>query len=286
MKGTSSPESLEQSVHNTLSATRPEEGTTEEISDWQPVAHPVLNTLSAAPLEEGSTEQISDWQPVAHPVPKITLDGRLMEGTTCLEHPVLGVSLDSGLMEGTSSPEPLEQSALNTCTLLVAQPMEGYTETNSPERSAPASQLDYGHSNLQKFYLIGSRRHIRFRTLPWTVDLCRGLPKLEHLVLVGSLDSGLTEGMLSLEPLEQLVLNTLLVARPTEGSTETKPLEHSALALQLDYAHLNWESLARPMVDVALDRRPMKGLAVQLPVESLGLAMAISMAPLSVSRPY
>ena len=56
--------------------------------------------------------------PEAHPVPKIALDGRLMEGTTYLEHSVLGVSLDSGLMEGTSSPEPLEQSVLNT--LLVA----------------------------------------------------------------------------------------------------------------------------------------------------------------------
>ena len=100
-----------------------------------------------------------------------------------------------------------------------------------------------------------------------------GTTKLEHSVLVESLDSGLTEGMLSLEPLEQSVLNTLLVARPTEGSTETKPPERSALVLQLDYGHLNWESLARPMVDVALDRRPMKGLAVPLPVESLGLAM-------------
>ena len=82
---------------------------------------------------------------------------------------------------------------------------------------------------------------------------------------------GLMEGMLSQEPLEQLVLNTLLVARPTEGSTEMKPPERSALALQLDYGHFNWESLARPMVDIALDRRPMNGLAVPLPVESLGL---------------
>ena len=50
-----------------------------------------------------------------------------------------------------------------------------------------------------------------------------GTTKLEHSVLVESLDSRLMEGMLSLEPLEQSVLNTLLVARPTEGSTETKP---------------------------------------------------------------
>ena len=68
-----------------------------------------------------------------------------MEGTTYQEHSVLGVSLDSGLMEGMSSLEPLEQSVLDM--LLVAQPMEGYMETNSPERSAPASQLDCGHLN-------------------------------------------------------------------------------------------------------------------------------------------
>ena len=71
-----------------------------------------------------------------------------MEGTTTLEHSVLVESLDSRPTEGMLSPEPWEQSVLNT--LLVAQPMEGYTETNPPERSAPASQLDYGHSNLQK----------------------------------------------------------------------------------------------------------------------------------------
>ena len=103
-----------------------------------------------------------------------------------------------------------------------------------------------------------------------------------------SLDSGLMEGTSCPEPLERSVLNTLLVARPMEGSTEMKPPEHSALALQLDDGHLNWESLARPMVDVALDRRHMKGLAVPLPVESLGLTMAPSsedMEPLSVSRP-
>ena len=115
-----------------------------------------------------------------------------------------------------------------------------------------------------------------------------GTTYLEHSVLGVSLDSGLMEGTSCPEPLERSVLNTLLVARPMEGSTEMKPPERSALALQLDDGHLNWESLARPMVDVALDRRHMKGLAVPLPVESLGLTMAPSsedMEPLSVSRP-
>ena len=41
MEGMSSPEPLEQSVRNTLSAVRSEEDTTEKISDWEPVAHPV-----------------------------------------------------------------------------------------------------------------------------------------------------------------------------------------------------------------------------------------------------
>ena len=40
---------------------------------------------------------------------------------------------------------------------------------------------------------------------------------------MGSLDSGLREGVLNLEPLEQSVLDTLLVARPMEGIMETDP---------------------------------------------------------------
>ena len=186
-----------------------------------------------------------------------------MEGTTYPEHSVLGVSLDSGLMEGTSSPEPLEQSVLNT--LPAARPEEGTTKEISDWQ--PEVQP------VPKITLDGR--------------LVEGTTYLEHSVLGVSLDSGLMEGTSCPEPLERSVLNTLLVARPTEGSTEMKPPERSALALQLDDGHLNWESLARPMVDVALDRRPMKGLAVPLPVESLGLAMAPSsedMEPLSVSR--
>ena len=101
-----------------------------------------------------------------------------------------------------------------------------------------------------------------------------GTTNLEHSVLVESLNSRLTEGMLSLEPLEQSVFNTLLVTRPT------------ALSSQLDYGHLNLESLARPMLDVALDRRPMEGLAVPLPVESLGLAMAPTSAPMEIVSVY
>ena len=66
-----------------------------------------------------------------------------MEGTTNLKHTVLVGSLDSGLMAGMSRPEPLEQSVLST--LLVAQPVEVLTKTDTPERLALASQVDYGH---------------------------------------------------------------------------------------------------------------------------------------------
>ena len=86
--------------------------------------HP--RTLPDKILDGGLVEKISDWEPAASPVPDATLDGRLMEGTTYQEHSVLGVSLDSGLMEGMSSPEPLEQSVLNT--LSAARPEEGTTE--------------------------------------------------------------------------------------------------------------------------------------------------------------
>ena len=81
-----------------------------------------------------------------------------------------------------------------------------------------------------------------------------------------------------------------------EGITDTDPSERSALAMHLDYGHLNLESparpmlgvtrdgitdtdpsesLARPMVDVALDRRPMEEITAPLPVESSGLVMAL-----------
>ena len=142
-------------------------------------------------LDGGLVEKISDWEPAASPVPDTTLDGRLMEGTTYLEHSALGVSLDSGLMAGMSSPEPLEQSVLNT--LLVARPGRGITEEETSDwepvaHPVPDTALDG--------------------------RLMEGTTYLELSVLGVSLDSGLMEGMLSLEPLEQSVLNMLSAARP------------------------------------------------------------------------
>ena len=38
-----------------------------------------------------------------------------------------------------------------------------------------------------------------------------------------------------------------------EGTTDTDPSERSALAMHLDYGHMNSESLARPVLDVTQD---------------------------------
>ena len=150
--------------------------------------HP--RTLPDMTLDGGLVERISDWEPAASTVPDTTLDGRLMEGTTYLEHSALGVSLDSGLMEGMSSPEPLEQSVLNT--LLVARPGGGIRKEISDwepvAHPVPDTTLDG--------------------------QLMEGTTYLEHSVLGVSLDSGLMEGMSSLEPLEQSVLNKLSATRP------------------------------------------------------------------------
>ena len=150
--------------------------------------HP--RTLPDTTLDGGLVEKISDWEPAVSPVPDTTLDCQLMEGTTYLQHLALGVSLDSGLMAGMASPEPLEQSVLNT--LWFAQPGRGITEEISDW--VPDATLDG--------------------------RLMEGTTYLEHSFLGVSLDSGLMEGMSGLEPVEQSVLNTLLAARPEEGISE------------------------------------------------------------------
>ena len=261
MAGMSSLESLEQSVLNTLLVARPGEGIT-DISDWEPLAHPVpdttldgrpmkgttnlehlvlvgsldsglmagmsrlepfeqsvLNKLLVARPGDGITEKISDWEPVAHPVPDTSLDDRPMEGTTNLEHSVLVGSLDSGLIAGMSSLEPLEQSVLST--LLVARPVEVLTETDTPERSALASQLDYGQSNLE----------------------------LSARPMLDPIQDGYAE-------------------------LDTDPSERSAPMTHVDFGLLQLDAQSRPMVNVALGRYPMEGITDPLPVESSGLALA------------
>ena len=193
-------------------------GLMEGMSSPEPVEQSVLNTLWVVRPGRGITEKITDWEPVAHPVPDITLDGRLMEGTTYLEHSVLGVSLDSGLMEGMWSLEPLKQSVLNNM-FSATQPEEGITEELSDREPVALPVLDITRDGRPM----------------------EGTTYLEHSALGVPLASGLMVGMSPLEPFEQSVLSTMLVARPVEVLTETDTPERPALASQMDYGHSNLE---------------------------------------------
>ena len=259
----------------------------EGTSSLEPLEQSVLNTLLVARPVEEITKKISDWGPVAHPVPDTTLDGRLMEGTTYLERSALGVSLDSELMEGMSVWNHWSSRFLIRCR-----------PHSLKKESRRSSQT-------------GNQWRFRFRTLPWTVDLWRGL--LTWSIRLWGVSGQWMAGMSHLGPFEQSVLGTWLVARHVEVLTETDTPECSSLASQVDYGHsklelsarpildinqdgntemdtdpsersalathvdfefLHVESLSRPMVNAALDRRPMEGITAPLPVESSGLALA------------
>ena len=181
--------------------------------------------LLDATLDGGLVQKISDWEPEASPVPDTTPDGRPMEGNTYLERSALGVSLDSELVAGMSNLEPLEQSVLNT--LLVTRPSEASTEKISDWEPATHPAPD----------------------APLYGRLREGNTYLEHSALGVSLDSGLMEGMSSLELLEQSVLDTWLVARPVEALTETDTPERQALAAQVNHGHSKFKLSARPMLD-------------------------------------
>ena len=209
-------------------------GLMEGMSSLEPLEQLVLNTLSTAQPEEGITEELSDWEPVALLVPDITLDGRHMEGTTYLEHSVLGVSLDSGLMAGMSHLEPFEQSVLGTW--LVAQPVEVLTETDMPERSALASQVDYGHSKLEL-----SARPILDINQDGNTEM--DTDPSERSALATHVDFGL----LHVESLSRPNVNVALDRRPMEGITAPLPIESSGLALAQDRGHMEYSARSRPL---------------------------------------
>ena len=143
-----------------------------------------------------------------------------------LEHSVLQTILDGRPMEGITCPELLECTLKLLDTTLDGGLVEKISDWE-PAHPVPDATLEG--------------------------RLMEGTTNPEHSVLVGSLDSGLREGVLSLEPLEQSVLDTLLVARPMEGIMETDLPERSALALQLDYGQSYLESPVRPMLNIIQD---------------------------------
>ena len=113
-----------------------------------------------------------------------------------LEHSVLQTILDGRPMEGITCPELLECTLKLMDTTLDGGLVEKISDWEPAAHLVPDAALDG--------------------------QPMEGTTKLEHSILVQFLDSRLTEGMLSLEPLEQSVLNTMLVARHMEGYTETK----------------------------------------------------------------
>ena len=176
---------------------------------------------------------------MAHPVPDTTLDGRPMEGTTNIEHSVLVGSLDSRLMAGMSSLEPLEQSVLNT--LLVARSVEGITETDTPERSVLASQLDYGQAKLEL-----SAWPILDITQDGNTEM--DTDPSERSALAMHMDCGL----LHLESLPHLMVNVALDRRPMEGITAPLPVESSGLVLAPASGHVEYSPSSRPLEHAVL----------------------------------
>ena len=259
------------------------------MSSLETLEQSVLNTLLVARPGESITEEISDWEPVAHPVPDTTLDGRLMEGTTYLEHSVLGVSLDSGLMAGMSSLEPLEQSVLNT--LLVARPDEGITEEISDwepvAHPVPDTNLD-GRPMEGTTYL----EHSALGCL-WTVDSWRGCRVWNHsssrfLVRCWSHDllkysRRWTRQSVRLWHRNWTTDNRIwnyrrgrcwILNQAGNLELDTDPSEQLAPTTHVDFGLLQLDARSCPLVNVALGHRPMEGITDSLPVESSGLVLA------------
>ena len=86
-------------------------------------------------------------------------------------------------------------------------------------------------------------------------QLREGNTYLERSALGVSLDSGLMEGMSSLEPVQQSVLNTSLVARPETGITKS-----------------DWKPVINPVQDITPERRLMKG-TTYLEHSALGVSL-------------
>ena len=181
----------------------------------------VLSSSLAARPVEGVTEKVSDWKPVINPAISYTLDSRPMEGITYLERSALGVSLDSGPTERGSCLEPLEQWVFSSS--LAARPVEGVAEKVSDWKPVinPVQDINPDGRPME------------------------GTAYLEHSSLGVSLDSGLMEGMLCMEPLDQSVLGVLSVGRPEETDMPERP----ALASQTHHEQACFTLSARLMPD-------------------------------------
>ena len=138
----------------------------------------------------------------------------------------------------------MEQSVLNT--LLVARPMEGTTETDPPERSALASQLDYGQSNLESparpMLEITQEESMDTDTDPSEPSVLA--THLEHgLLNLESLSRPRVDVALDRRPMELTAplpasrwssgLAMAPSSEPMEHLSGSRPLEHSVLDIKM-----------------------------------------------------
>ena len=127
-------------------------------------------------------------------------------------------------------------------TLLVARPVEGITETDTPERSALVSQLDYRQSELEL-----SARPILDINQDGNTEM--DTDQSERSALATHVDFGL----LHLESLSRLMVNVALNRHPMEGITAPLPVESMGLALAPDSGHVEYSPSSRPLEHSVLD---------------------------------
>ena len=255
----------------------------EGMSRLEPLEQSVLNTLLVARPSKCVTEERSDWKPVINPVYNFTLDGRLREGNTYLERTALGVSLDSGLMEGTSCLEPLEQSVLSSS--LVTRPIECITEkvsdwkpvinpvqdftpdgrpmegTAYPEHSALGVSLDSGLRAGMSSIEPVRQSVLNSLLVARPVEALTETDTPERPALAPQVKYGHSKLKSSARPMldPDQVDNA-----DVNADVNTDLPENSAPMMNLDLRFLQLDAQSCPPGNVALDRRPMKGITVPL----------------------
>ena len=193
----------------------------------------------AGPYVAGGPVVPDDCLQVLEPFEQLVLDHAepagqhavILDTAESLEHAVVENILDGPPMEGITCPELLEHSLRLLDATLDGGLVENISEWEPEPSPVPDATLD------------GRLRE--------------GNTYLEHSAPGVSLDSGLMEGMSSLEPLRQSVLNTLLVTRPEAGITKETT---------------DWEPVAHPVPSTTLDGRLKEG-NTYLEHSSLGVSL-------------
>ena len=127
---------------------------------------------------------------------------------------------------------------------MVAQPVEVPTETDTPERSALASQVDYGHSNLEL-----SARPMLNPNQAGNAEL--DTDPSEHSAPMTNVDLG----FLKLDARSCPLGNVALGRRPTEEITYPLPVESLGLALTPNGGHVEHLPSSGPLGHSVLEAK-------------------------------